>query len=625
MRFCNNSRNEKHSNYACRIMEYQSDVSAIRKVFGVQGKVEGNEILGCKQYDKYLGDNKEILIEMRKSLLSGENLLVSDTGSGKTRTLFSLTKTGEWNIGIFIYWSLTNQVSNIYDVKRLVGGDHADMECEKLVPIYDDEDIEIISDANDIQITSSKKMAVLMDVVIGLEHQMRNLQEQGVDFKKEHGIVWIDEAHLIMESSSYRTRAVKALMNFLKFIREETSIAIVYTTATPNTCALLPYQNLYFYDKREEASNIKEIYEYRCSKNEKMKDVILSVLRKEISHNHKVILRVNDKSLIENLSEQIDGFEIITGQDKDSVAYEDILKHSKVDFSKYNGLGLTCVLDSGISISNIEGCKIEDITNIFVIDKHFDIMDLKQFSNRLRFNTKLVLIVGNHTQKDVLDLKTFGQIIRSKGKIYGEAYNNYKALEASHLYVYKNKKAAVEELKRILGQKDYFGHRNDMGVFRVNEYTNGLEYDYFAAFNKVYEAYQRQYFQCNEMRNNVLKDIFLVDMIKPLDIEIIDAYTDMEALRADMFIRELSCDDELKKALEEKDYRKLKKKVLEQYGDKMKKPIRLLESKKFKQLQALMIYESVDEAISDVINLGKRKYWKKHDAWKSRGFAISHR
>ena len=588
------------SNYQRRVEVFVKEVQQLRKIFNVYSQTPCL-FYDVLKYDRYLEDNKEIVMELRK-IASNQRptLVIADTGAGKTHAFFNITTKDEWNIGIFPYWSMTDHNSNKYDIQRICGGDFADFEIK---------DVEIIDNDwvvdNKKEIIGNKRFALLMDKADELQRYIEDLGKNGLNLLAMRGIVWVDEAHLLV-SSSFRKSAIEKVQNLLKFIREKTSLSIVYTTATPYNCHLLPFVDVRFFDKKEEISNIKKVNEYVATSSQNVEDMIITHVNRAINNNKKVILRLNNIHTINNIRHTFKNVDIITGQNKgESKIFKGISENSTLDMSETDILALTCVLDAGVSIDKIEGCNVEDIVNLFVIDEHFDVNELKQFSNRLRFDTTIDLIVDKHEDYSGVDnggFKNFLTLSNEKGEKFGLYDKNFTLVYDSLMNIYKDNTKVSQQLQNILNERDYFGQRNDLdGVYSIDFTTKEFKYDWFKAFNRVWDEYQRQFFFYDDIRDEYLRDLFLVDEINHEEVEYNDKYVDIVEMQVVEFLGTVSNDVELQYEIKKNDTKEIKKILLDKYN--LSNVDDILESKKFEKLQTLIKYEKdITVAIKTILD-----------------------
>lgn len=603
------------SNYQHRVEKFTKEVEAVRETFNVCENVVSlfdNKVL---KYDKYLEDNKSIVLELRKIASNKRpTLVIADTGAGKTHAFFNITTEDEWNIGIFPYWSMTDHNSHKYDIERMCGGDFAnfEIEVENRVEIF--EGVFYGEDRREIKAsTVNKRFALLMDKADEMQRYIEDLGKNGLDLFSMRGVVWVDEAHLLV-SSSFRKSAIDKVQNFLHFIMHNTGLSVIYTTATPYNCHLLPFCDIKFFDKKEEVSNIKKVSEYIAKDGQNVEDMVVSHINRAIKNNKKVILRLNNIHTISNIKHTFKNVDVITGQNKgESKIFKGISENSTLDMSETDILALTCVLDAGVSIDKVVGCEVEDIVNLFVVDEHFDVNELKQFSNRLRFNTELTLIVDKHEDKSDYDnhaFKTFLETAKEKGEKFGLYDKNFTLVYSSLMNIYKDNNKVAQHLQSILNERDYFGQRNDLdGVYTIDFKTKEFKYDWFKAFNRIWDEYQRQYFYFDDIREQWLTSTFLVDEITREEIEYNDKYVDIVEMQVDEFLNNVSSDLDLQYVIKKNDTKEIKKVLKEKYN--LSNVDDILESKKYEKLQVLIKYEkNVSNAIKTIlentpIELGK--------------------
>ena len=590
------------SNYQSKVEIFAKEVNKVRNIFNVYNQlpcVMHQEIL---KYDKYLEDNIDIVRDLRRDVSNGRTtLVIADTGAGKTHAMFNITNENDWNIGVFPYWSMTDHNSNKYQIERIVGGDFVDFDIKV------DDSVEFF-EGNFKKVVATnyqKRFALLMDKADEMQNYLEELAANGVNLREQHGLIWVDEAHLLV-SSSFRKSAIEKVQNLLAYIKKNTGITIFYTTATPFNCHLLPFVDVEFFDRKEEKSNVKAISEYIAQDSQNVEDMIITHIQKALNENKKVILRLNNIHIINNIRQTFKNVDVITGQNKgESKIFKEISETSTLNMNDTDILCMTCVLDAGVSIDKVIGCDVKDIVNLFIIDEHFDVNELKQFSNRLRFDTTLTLIVDKHEDKGGMDnagFKNFLDLSNEKGEKFGLYDKNFNLVYDSLMNIYKDNNKVAQQLQNILNERDYFGQRNDLdGVYQIDFKTKEFKYDWFKAFNRVWDEYQRQFFFYDDIRHQWLMNMFLVDDIDNEDIEYNEKYVDLVEMQVERFLNEVVNDNDLQREIKKNDTKEIKKILNEKYDFDNVNDI--LESKKYEKLQTLIKYEkNINVAVKTILD-----------------------
>ena len=589
-------------------------------------------------YKKYIEDNQECVDTLYRISHDkyGRYLMTSETGSGKTHAIFNI-KDLDYNIQLCPYRTISDQISHKYNTTRVIGGDFIEPKTKAKEEVFDEDGFmeveDVIEDIDFEELVKEfdethreqereiaddrKKFSVLMDKC---DEMKKYLIEVSKHKELTNGLVWVDEAHLFCESASFRKGAYNKFLDFIKFIEENTDFSIVYVTATPERCQLLNYDKVIILKSEDDKTNIEKVGEYRCREDMSYNDLIISKKKKKKKKGHKIICNLNNKYILDNLCEYYERkgnkVGLITGDNKNENETFDIISNTSSLDETIDILFVTCVLDAGISIEKTNTIidkqnenepqldnefYFEILSNkyvpIYCYDKNGNIDNLKQFSNRFRFNIKkLIIIVDKHEVRidEFSKMKTLKEFCENGNLL--ETWKSLKEYANALKVLVKDEKDVEKSLKKILNKYNYFDEKNDMGG--VFEYSNN---DYIfnrqLAFNREYTEFMNQYFYYDYERTLYLKEcVFGCEIEIADEFEVEDKeYFDYKESRFEDFLYQLAANKNIQDNF---------------FGSQDKIDSEIKGNKKFAKLEKLCKYEDLQVAINHIIEMSPVKLGK---------------
>lgn len=548
--------------YKDQVLAFAQDYFSIRREFGLPSNL--NHQIQYFTFKNYLGDNCNIQHRLQEVMNSRDEkvLFVAPTGAGKT---FSFAQLNGYIALLTPYRKQSLQNAKKYHMKSIVGSDGLTLnefiENKRITLTYD-------------------KSKVLQEVIDAFSNDQRT--------KDERITIIVDECHMLT-SAQYRKESLARVREMIK-TAEKYGHNIIYTTATFHNCHMLDLKNIILCDNGR-LSNIHEIREYMCAGNCNSADFILHSVVRELEQGRKVLLRINNKKLIDNIEEYVrnHGYRVavLTSEIKeDNVVFDGIINDGVLcrDYDLYL---LTCIIDAGVTIDAMsDGSTPADIVPMYFLDRYANLDELKQFSNRIRWRIgSMVLLVDKHKKielnydektdeeyynpgEEFLDIST---IVNKKASFYRDYCNNFNAIANGLETIYKDKRMVCDELQHILCQKDFYGRKNDLGgafSLDINAiYSKGnapgntsyVCFDRFFVFNNLYNQYMRQFFIHDDYRRSHLRDVFGCQVLSCTIFEsnIKHKYHDYTKEHFDAFLDELQDDYETQRRFREKDYRGL--------------------------------------------------------------------
>ena len=580
--------------YKDQVLAFAQDYFSIRQEFGLVNNL--NSQMQYFAFNNYLGDNPNIQKRLQEIVGSHDEkiLFVAPTGSGKT---FSFAQLSGYIALLTPYRKQTLQNAKKYHMKKVVGDDgltpNEFLESKRITLTYD-------------------KSNVLRDVIKYFSNEQ--------DTKNEKITIIIDECHMLT-SAQYRKESLARVREMIK-AAEKHGHNIIYTTATFHNCYMLDLKNIILCDNGR-LSNIRQIEEYRCAGDCDSADFILYNVLRELNNGHKVLLRINNKKFIDNIEEYVKnkGYRVavLTSEIKeDNIVFDGIINEGVLSCD-YDLYLLTCIIDAGVTIDTMsDGSTPADIVPMYFLDRYANLDELKQFSNRIRWQIyNMVLLVDKHKQivmnydeetdeeyyNEGEEFLKLSRIVREKAPFYRDYNNNFNAIANGLETIYKDKKMVCDELHHILSQKDFYGRKNDLGgafSLDINAiYSKGstpgsipyVQFDRFYVFNNLYNQYMRQFFLHDDYRRSHLRDVFGCQVLSCTIFEsnIKHKYHDYTKEHFDAFLDDLQDDHETQRRFREMDYRGME---------------RIIRDPRFEILEKLTSYtKDLDMAIKEIRSL----------------------
>ena len=301
-------------------------------------------------YSNYILDNSENVAVLDEILNSkGINLVVADTGSGKSHSMLERAKVLVQNnkdtkvVMALPTRTLTLQVGNKPGVSKMVGGD--------------------VFDKNSPIIASTYEKVFEIDDYI---------QGQKADAGREKVILILDECHLMTTQQLFREQGIKSLISYIEKGDFEN---VVLVTATPSPVTLFRFDKLFVFDSidKKPAMDRVEIVV--------VDDAAEYIKSLDFTKEFPFIRWNNIDKINELMAVMPQAMARITKDDKNTKAYMDIVEHSKIDANCISGVFCTNVLEAGVNVTSYNSNTVP----IAVFDNSYiSVVDIIQFLNRLR-------------------------------------------------------------------------------------------------------------------------------------------------------------------------------------------------------------------------------------------------
>jgi hypothetical protein len=574
--------------YIERFGEFLSQYKKIRSYLELPSNLDGQ--FKVYNYDRYLGDNTNIEKDLVNILTSTNEkvLFVAPTGAGKTHTFMNVfnivrEKNSEQET-IEGFEQVERQAINILFTPKKIQNIQNQNKYNNV------KSITMSTNITKEDIEEYKNFSVVYDkaneVISTLEILMGNN-----DFLKMYYFnIVVDECHLLTSAINYRKDGLNRLQELINLVIENGG-NVVYTTGTFDNCYILDFEKAIICNG-ENISNIKKVEEVICQPGMDSKSFVVNMVKKELSNNNKVLLRINDKIIIDNLKTQMEqqGYKVVilTREEKEeSDLYKEIVENGSLN-CKYDLYILTCIIDEGVTIDIMsDNTQPTNIVPMFFFDRqNTNLLDYKQFAARIRWSIeKSVLLVDKH-ESNIEDIViTLDEIVKKESINYVRYYNSFVSILNGFNGLYQDETKVKESIEKILNEKDFFGRVNHMHLY---SYKNGrIDFDYFDCFNRMFNKYMAQFLNFDIERKYFLQDLFGVEVISTLmsmeDMK--ETYTDFTSLKFENFLDELAKDEDLQVRFEVGNYQGLRE---------------VKRDKRFEQLVELTKYTTIEDSIATI-------------------------
>lgn len=464
-------------------------------------------------------DNSKVLSDIL-SRTGEKNLMVSEPNSGKTYSLLKeANKLDRITVFSVPLRALAEQIAETYkalNITLVVGGVNVDeidiCKCKILVVVYD------------------------------------KLEEVLSTFKNEIDNLIIDEAQELVLATSYRKRLEHIEKSFSKIVMTSGKacdiLNVLYLTGTPNALMYLPFNNVFLFEKQVKDDLADSFYIYKTSN---LEDGLASKLIQNEDNRIKTLVMLNDKEeLRENIIHKIEnkikekGKNIkvskIASDTKDfkideegnriftNEMYNDILKYNSLPDSEM--FFSTCLIESGVNITNLKNGKFEELELIYVIRGLSDCVldNIIQFANRARkkfFRFSIIIHDAEVKEEDELMKIPFRPFLELVDNYYDRLMRRKECLEEGVRY-YKFKKGytdtqIIHEIKTELNQTTIDRKIASLdGSFSINDDLE-IVVDYKKFFRFVYILYNQQFYKQPELLGQFFSKPFQVEEIEKID------------------------------------------------------------------------------------------------------------
>ena len=328
-----------------RLKQEQAEMRALLYGDGYECKDAKN----CT-YSNYILDNSENVAVLDEILNSkGINLVVADTGSGKSHSMLERAKVLVQNnkdtkvVMALPTRTLTLQVGNKPGVSKMVGGDVFDKNSPITASTYE-------------------KVFEIDDYIQG--------QKNGTG--REKVILILDECHLMTTQQLFREQGIKSLISYIEKGDFEN---VVLVTATPSPVTLFRFDKLFVFDSTDKKPAMDKVEIVVVD------DAAEYIKGLDYTKEFPFIRWNNIDKINELIATMPQMMARITKDDKNTKAYMDIVEHSRMDANGIDGVFCTNVLEAGVNVTDYPANTVP----IAVFDNSYiSGVDIVQFLNRLR-------------------------------------------------------------------------------------------------------------------------------------------------------------------------------------------------------------------------------------------------
>lgn len=448
------------------VFKLEEQIKAIKNGTYIFDEIELNQL---KKLIK-LQDRKHNVINFDKSLierkediriileLEGLQLVDSPTGSGKTYTFINLFKELSIENRDSIYIILCpNRVQNEqngkeYSIKTVVGGIQLEEHIQVMSAVYE-------------------KLNEIINI-----HKAKDI------------VLVVDEAHELIDSISYRNKAVSIIDELSSKCRN-----IIHLSATTRKLEeYYQYNNIFKFDFNERKNNINTLNLVKSTDTLKDLQLVLNLNKK--TNKQSLVFLNGSKGSLKELETVLKakGYTVgaITSDDKESILYRNIVEDSIIP-AEYDVVLATKVLSCGTNIKN------ENISTIQVVDNinHFDIDNTEQNFARCRaFNGLGYFIYKSSEAKETF--KSYDDI---KNKMEQIALKNIEAIEL------------LKDTQINLCLEDYMSNlyeqfnsyinalSNGANIYNLDEENYKLSINYKKMINRAFKEYDKQFLADTDM------------------------------------------------------------------------------------------------------------------------------
>lgn len=443
----------KKHNYRFSKEEYKRLINAIKIKRDNEDIIYINKNLN-ERYD----DIEYILNEQ------GLILMAAPTGSGKTYTIIKAFKklSKEYDSRVFIILC-PNRVQNEqngkeYGINVIVGGVSAEQHIAVMSCVY--EKVEEVINA----------------------------------YRGKDITLVIDEAHELIESTSYRKKTIELIDAAVKKCYNT-----IHLTATPRKLKeFYNYNSQYFFNFKEVKNNLDNLNIIPSLDIDK---TLFALLKTNKQNNKKSLVFMsgskNDlKTTGDVLSRKGYNVEVITSDDKNSNAYSNIVNFSTIS-EECDVILTTKVLECGTNIKNSNMVPIEVVKN----SNHFNLDSTEQKFARLRSkNSQGYLIIKEPTENK--NIRSFEEI---KEELTNISLGSIKGIEA------------LKETQKNIAIDDYIDIMNEsikLHVSAITGISGVLDFDEESLMvtinkknliNKAFRDYDKQFLYNLDLLAEALK------------------------------------------------------------------------------------------------------------------------
>lgn len=395
-------------------------------------------------------------------------------------------------------------------------------------------------------------------------------------FMKKHPYdmidLFIDEAHKLYTAYNYRDTAIDVIENLINMVKERKG-NVVLMTATPRSLVFRKELRLIIeFRGKERIAKYNEI-EIICknSDSDKIQDMVYSTIVHEKKAGNRCFVRYNSFEDTGNITaklRELDNLDVkvVSSKNKDYMMAKDsegnyYNKYENAIFNCFvnkSSLPLadvwftTSMLDEGGSINQIETVgQTENLVAIFVVKnkKFMQLDDLLQFSARIRFPYKKLIVIINReeddetedseersTKKKISKMESLNWYISKEVNITKEIIQSYvKLMSLKGIPDYQMK----EELEGFTRLENLAGFQNNMCCISIGSETE-IQINEKKKALTIYNVYNNQFAESTREFVEQLKKETDCAAISVKPVEIVKC-----TYNEDYYFEEILCDDDL--------------------------------------------------------------------------------
>ena len=458
----------------------------------------------------------------------GLNLIEAPTGSGKTYTIIKAFKelSKEFSNRVFIILC-PNRVQNEqngkeYGVYVVIGGVNTEQHITVMSCVYEKID-EVIKDYRSKDIT-----------------------------------LVVDEAHELIESTSYRKKAIDLID-----LSVEKCYNTIHLTATSRKLKeFYNYNNKYTFNFKEAKNNLDNL---NIIPSKDLDKTLFSLLKINKMNNKKSLVFMsgskNDlKTTGDVLKRKGYNVEVITSDDKQSDSYLNIVNYSTIS-EDVDVVLTTKVLECGTNIKNTDIIPMEVVKN----PNHFNLDSTEQKFARLRAKNGIGYLILKEP-KENKGIRSFDEI---KEELINISLGSIKGIEA------------LKETQKNISIEDYIGIMNESIKNHISAITgiNGvLDFDEESLMvtinkknliNRAFKDYDKQFLYnldllCVALKGRIKANSITVQSDESIENDMID-FLGISPKDSQLLVEDLKETKRLTKEVKEENSIKAKKIIMELY------------------------------------------------------------
>lgn len=496
------------------------------------------------EYNNYLLDNEQIKEKMLELMnTEGEHFIYSQTGSGKTYSIVDCFRTLSEVEQNPTFEDVMTWVETL-DNERLKNDCR---ECETLA-----KDLYCIREAkmfSNILMVPARSQTLQAAEEYNLEAVVGNDENNRLDLFKSQNIVSvydkaaeiyevidkctdikcrliIDESHLLC-MAKYRSKAIEELEKLKELVLLKGGSVIYLTASYMAMVYLKDLKNVLFCNKKNIERNFKELNLYVNTKDRKIQDFTFDVLQ-----DKKGLVRYNNKETQKALKNKLeednktvcyinsDEKDSITDKETNKTTYKNKMLDSVINNSQLPEIDFgfaTSLLDAGTNIKGVNGIQDPNFNPFYVIDTstNLNMLNIEQFSNRLRFKVNSYNILINNVVSDKDYNLSLEDIIKFQAEKLEKQLKFLKGEEELLRELYAGKENLEEAIERAMlntleCENNFDNLKNSYGGSITYSKKTGFKVEYKYFLNYCLERYYLTLYYNRDLFINELQELFNV-------------------------------------------------------------------------------------------------------------------